>query len=78
MLPVACRTRYWSLVKPPSRMKMSANEGSPILDWSLNTAILRTASSSLPSLSTSSETLILSMVRPMAYGGSRGEFMSSF
>lgn len=43
-------------------MKTSAKEGSPMLDCSLNTAIFRTASSSLPRRSTSSGILMLSIL----------------
>lgn len=39
-------------------MKTSAKEGSPMFVWSLKTAIFRTASSSLPRRSTSSEIFI--------------------
>jgi hypothetical protein len=49
-------------------MNTSANEGSPMFDCSLKTAILRTASSSLPRRSTSSGTLTVSM--PAKFAGS--------
>ena len=61
VLPLACSVKYRKRVKPPSLIKTSAKDGSPILLWSLKTAILRTASSSLPRRSTSSAALLFSI-----------------
>ncbi len=61
VLPVACRPSACSFGRPPSEMKTSAKDGSPMTDCSLKTAILRTESSLLPRRSTISGMLMFSI-----------------
>lgn len=44
MFPLAYSVRSRSFARPPLAMKISAKEGSPMLLWSLKTAIFLTAS----------------------------------
>ena len=62
VFPLARRARFASLGSPPSIMKTSTNDGSPMADCNLKTAIFRTESSSLPSRCTRSGILMLSIV----------------
>lgn len=47
MFPDVVMMRRHRMERPPEEMKASAKEGSLMEDWSLNTAIFRSASSSL-------------------------------